>query len=70
MLSWIASLWRPEPPRRGLDTLRREQRLLQELLASYREFGFDALVPEISMRIARQARQIRELEKRRSSSTA
>ncbi len=70
MWSWIASLWQPEPPRNGIDDLRREHRLLQELLACYREFGFDALVPEISLRISRQARRIRDLEKRRSSSTA
>lgn len=69
MMSWIAGLWAPEPAKGGLDALRREQRLLQELLACYREFGFDALVPDLSLRISRQARRIRHLEKRRSSST-
>lgn len=69
MLSWIAGFWRPQPPQSDLDALRRERRRLQELLACYRDFGFDALVDDAARRIDGLSRRLQELEKSRRSRT-
>lgn len=67
MFGRLARLWKKRRPAavEDLAVLLRERRRLNETLESYREFGFDALVPDLRARIGaldsriRQARQSR-----------
>jgi len=61
MFEWIRNWMRAEPaPGADLDTLLRDRRRLEELAVSYREFGFDVLVPDCRNRIAALDRELRE----------
>ena len=63
MLNWLADLWRSGRREDSLDDLRRERRRLQDLLARYRDFGFDAVELDARLHIRRLDRRIRFLER-------
>jgi hypothetical protein len=71
MLSWLIRLSRvysdrsTPGPSGGRDALLSERRRLQDLLDSYREFGFDTLIPSCKERIRSLDLEIRRLREDR-----
>lgn len=76
MLKWLLELFHgagsggSPPPAGELASLIQERRRLAEVLASYREFGFDAQFESCKDRLRRVQARIRELQGRTDAPAA
>jgi len=62
MLAWLRSWLAAGHVASGLDGLLGERRRLDELMTSYRNFGFQALIPDCKRRRAALERKIQKLQ--------